>query len=369
MRLRAFLLVIAVLLATVVVLPAGPAFSVSEAQVDAACADSETAYHQYKEQNGRFEAATERYEQTTSELQATVLEANYVRTRVEEKSSEVIDIRGRVQERAIEMYITASTSLTDMLFASTSVGEFIAGRQFIETATERDVASLDLLQALRNDLGLLREDLKVEEGKLRVLQGEQEQVKDVLEVAVGQAHASWQKLSTRCKELYNKRQAELAAAEAARLARLTGGGGGVGKALTPNFQCPMDPGPSHFSNTWGAPRSGGRTHKGTDLFAPYGQKVYAAADGVVFLTSGGLGGVSVWLSADHGVAYYYTHLSGWAPGLGSGDIVNRGQVIGYNGNSGNARGGSPHVHFQVHPGGRGRPPVNPYQTLLNFGCR
>src|SRR3970282_490352 len=105
------------------------------------------------------------------------------------------------------------------------------------------------------------------------------------------------------------------------------------------------------------------------MFAAYGQKVYAAGDGVVFLTNSNLGGRSVWLSAEHGVAYYYAHLSGWAPGLNTGDIVSRGELIGYNGDSGNARGGSPHVHVQIHPGGRGAAPVNPYPTLIAFGCR
>ncbi len=367
MRPRAILLVSSLIL--VLVLPAVPAYSVTQGQVDAACADSDEAYQSYRTENAKFEEATEAYELTTSQLESTVLEANYVRTRVEEKTSEVTDITNRVRERAVEMYISSSTSLTDMLFASASVGDFLAGQQFIATATERDVASVDLLQALRSDLNGLQEDLKVEEAKLRDLRQSQEEIKDTLEVAVGEAKAAWSKLSTKCKELHAKRQAELAAAEAARIAARSGAGAGIGSGVTPDFVCPMNPAATHFSDTWGAPRSGGRTHKGTDMFAPYGEPVYAAGNGVVFLTHSGLGGIAVWLSADHGVAYYYAHLSGWAAGLTSGGIVDRGDLIGYNGDSGNARGGSPHVHLQIHPGGRGAPPVNPYPTLISYGCR
>ncbi|HEY5578084.1 MAG TPA: peptidoglycan DD-metalloendopeptidase family protein [Acidimicrobiia bacterium] len=369
MRSRAMRLLIPILLVAVVVAISSPALSVTQGQVDAACADSKEAYTQYKEDNARYEAATERYQLTISELEQTVLTGNYLRTRVEEKTGELTDIHARIQERAVEMYISSGTSLTDMLFASTSVGDFLAGRQFIETATERDVASLDNLQALRNDLTGLREQLKAEEQRLAELRNEQEIVKDDLEEVAQRTYSAWEKMSARCKELYNKRQAELAAAAAAAAIRRGGSAGGVGAAVTPNFFCPMDPGPTHFINDWGFPRSGGRTHKGTDMFAAYGQKVYAAGDGVVFLTNSNLGGRSVWLSAEHGVAYYYAHLSGWAPGLNTGDIVSRGELIGYNGDSGNARGGSPHVHVQIHPGGRGAAPVNPYPTLIAFGCR
>jgi murein DD-endopeptidase MepM/ murein hydrolase activator NlpD len=69
------------------------------------------------------------------------------------------------------------------------------------------------------------------------------------------------------------------------------------------------------------------------------------------------------LHADYGVSFYYAHLSGYAPGIVDGGQVSIGQEIGYNGDTGNARGGAPHVHFQIHPGGSSRPAVNPYPTL------
>jgi murein DD-endopeptidase MepM/ murein hydrolase activator NlpD len=168
-------------------------------------------------------------------------------------------------------------------------------------------------------------------------------------------------LNAKCRAAdlqYRQEQARLAAIAAAKR---TGAARGLPLSATPGMICPMDPAVIHFTDTWGAPRSGGRTHKGTDVFAPMGQPEYAVYDGTVRVYVNHLGGNSVWLYTDMGVDFYYAHLSGWPSGLKTGDHVTQGQIIGYNGNSGNAYGGAPHLHFQIHPGGGS--PVNPYPTL------
>ncbi|HEU0129929.1 MAG TPA: M23 family metallopeptidase [Mycobacteriales bacterium] len=123
-------------------------------------------------------------------------------------------------------------------------------------------------------------------------------------------------------------------------------------------------GPNHaFSDTWGAPRSGGRTHKGTDVFAPMGSPSYAVTNGVVRrLSTSSNGGLQVYLRGDDGNEYFYAHMSAYASHAGQ--RVTAGQLIAYVGDTGNARGGPPHVHFEVHPGGGA--PVNPYPYVRRF---
>lgn len=127
-----------------------------------------------------------------------------------------------------------------------------------------------------------------------------------------------------------------------------------------SFTLPMSP--SAFANTWGAPRSGGRRHQGTDIMAPCGAPVVAVTNGVISdLSSGGNGGIMAYLRAPNGDVFFYAHLRGYAAGVSVGKRVSTGDLIAYNGNTGNARGGPCHIHFEWHPDG-GRP-VNPYPLL------
>ncbi|MEM7340430.1 MAG: M23 family metallopeptidase [Actinomycetota bacterium] len=117
--------------------------------------------------------------------------------------------------------------------------------------------------------------------------------------------------------------------------------------------CPVN-GPHEFIDSWGFARSGGRRHKGVDILAVTGTPVVAPVAGRVEHFSNSVGGRSFRLFDLNGNYYYGTHLSGFAK---DGD-VRAGEVIGYVGDDGNAAG-IPHLHFEIHPGGRGNP-INPF---------
>jgi murein DD-endopeptidase MepM/ murein hydrolase activator NlpD len=148
--------------------------------------------------------------------------------------------------------------------------------------------------------------------------------------------------------------------------RTGGGGSGTnprasGDGYLDTIICPVQGG-SAYGNTWGAPRSGGRRHQGVDMLAPTGTPLQAVVSGSVTHGINRFGGETVSVHGDNGNRYYYGHLSARAGVPGR---VEQGQVIGYVGDSGNARG-TPHLHFEIHPGGGVA--VNPYASVRAAGC-
>jgi murein DD-endopeptidase MepM/ murein hydrolase activator NlpD len=120
-----------------------------------------------------------------------------------------------------------------------------------------------------------------------------------------------------------------------------------------------------LKDTWGAARSRGRSHEGIDIMAKRGTKVLSATDGIVAdMRNNNLGGKVIWIVGPAGSYHYYAHLDKHKRGLDVGDVVDEGDVIGYVGNTGNARGGSPHLHYGIYLSGKGRGAVNPYPYLI-----
>jgi peptidoglycan LD-endopeptidase LytH len=113
-------------------------------------------------------------------------------------------------------------------------------------------------------------------------------------------------------------------------------------------------------DTWGAARAGGRIHEGVDIFASRGTPVFSATYGYVIRTgTSTLGGNFVFVMGRGGVRYYYAHLDAVAEGIEFGKEVTKDTVLGYVGNTGNAEGTPPHLHFGMYKSGA----QNPYPLL------
>ncbi|MBI2167965.1 MAG: peptidoglycan DD-metalloendopeptidase family protein [Actinobacteria bacterium] len=257
----------------------------------------------------------------------------------EERATQIGDV---AVDRAIEAYKGSNFEVADV-FDSQDLLEASRKARLLGEVTKKDTETIDRLEVEAVDL-----------------QTEREKLADLLDQAqaiIDAKRAAEKRLEQRFIELTAKRKAlEARLAAQARNRGRRGSFAGVA-APTPvdGLVCP-NPG-SSFTDSFGAPRSGGRRHKGTDMMNVRGAPLYAVTSGTVTFGNGGLAGKSAYLHGSDGNLYFYAHLSEF----GNGGSVSQGALIGYNGATGNASGGAPHLHFEIKMGGSLT--VNPYPTV------
>jgi murein DD-endopeptidase MepM/ murein hydrolase activator NlpD len=119
---------------------------------------------------------------------------------------------------------------------------------------------------------------------------------------------------------------------------------------------------SQLSPNFGDARGGGtRTHEGLDIMAPLGAFVASPTDAVVVRTGEGeSAGIYVYTANPGGETFAYMHLDSIADGVKAGTVLEEGDLIGYVGNTGNAAGGAPHLHFEIRDS---RGLVDPYPRI------
>lgn len=116
-----------------------------------------------------------------------------------------------------------------------------------------------------------------------------------------------------------------------------------------------------IADTWGAARSQGRIHQGVDIFAKRGTAVRSSTEGrILSIGVNHLGGNVVWVLGPAMSRHYYAHLDSYG-NFKQGDWIKAGDIIGYVGNTGNARTTPPHLHYGIYLNTIGS--VNPYPYL------
>lgn len=311
---------------------------------------------------------------------------------IEYAEVKMTETQARIEDLAVELYMgSTSGSSLSMLFSATDQ-EYPAGLEYLREVNGVDEGVVDQLRSFREELDHQTNRLDDALDEQVTLAAELEAMAGELQEDLVAAQGVYDELVQRqaAEEAERRRQEELrrqreeaearARAEAeARAANTTnttqgssgsggGSGGGGGSSSPPpvpsgSGACPVA-GAVSFSDTWGAPRSGGRAHRGVDMIAARGTPIVAIFSGrIQRFSNSSLGGKSIYFVSDAGDMYYYAHLDDFAD-VGAGQSVAAGTVIGYNGSTGNAPSYLPHLHFEYHPGGRGA--VNPYPLVRDL---
>jgi murein DD-endopeptidase MepM/ murein hydrolase activator NlpD len=313
-------------------------------------------------------------------------------TSIEVARAKIAETEKKLEEVAVEMYMGSSSAASIQVLFSASDESYGAGIEYLRNVNGNDV---DVINQLRS----FREELDRQTGRLEEASSEQEVLTGELQARLVEAQAVYDRLvAQQAAEEAARRAAEeearrRAAEEAARQATTTtvaettetteaDSDTPTETTVPPDeptettvpAEEPPPPSPSggtcpvagavSFSDSWGDSRSGGRSHQGVDMIAARNTPIVAIYSGRIDrLTSGNLSGLAIWLRADNGDLFFYAHLESFAD-VSDGQSVSQGQVIGYNGSSGNAPAFLPHLHFEWHPGGGAA--VNPYSLVRDL---
>lgn len=280
----------------------------------------------------RWEVASGRWEQVTSELRKTQLA-------LAEAQAEYQGLKSDLEERARQAYITGPGSGLEFLLGASSIADLSARMEYVNALSQEDADLATEVQNVRNTLAAQKEDQETLQAKaakaLKKVESEQAALDakfDEQQAVLDDLDAKKARAEDLVKQLTKRYQNELEA-----LTGLEFHGDTVFAV------CPVDQ-PRAVYDGFGAPRYGGgyHPHAGNDIIAPQGTAIRATFDGYAQAGSNTLGGYSVNVYGDLGYTYN-AHLM--QPGFTG--QVSAGQVVGYVGATGDTS--TPHDHFEWHP--------------------
>ena len=307
------------------------------------------------ELQSELDSTTAHIEDLRTQEDEVLQRMNSIETRTRVLERQRAQLEKRVVKAAQNLYRQGGTDVLEMLLMADSIAELSTRAQVLSRVSRRDTQAFIDFARTEKELAALNSELDQRREELTETRTEMADEADRLQAQFADVSKEYDDLKARLAA--QARQAQAAAAS-------TGAPAPAAPAapvrVSGNMTCPVA-GAHSFIDSWGFPRSGGRTHEGTDLMAAFGTPIVAVVSGsITYAGYGGSAGNWLILSGDDGNGYWYMHNQ---QNLVSGGHVSVGQQIATVGDTGNAAG-TPHLHFEYHPGGGG--PVNPYPLLVQI---
>ena len=320
--------------------------------------DAEAQISQYRSQiesvQAQLTAAVEKLDQLQAALAQIQAQVAETKSRLASAKAQYEQIRAQLGARAAQAFIAGPASDLEIFLGATSMDDLSDRMAFVDAVTQSDAA---LAQQVAN----LKVVLQIEERALQDLEAKQQKqvdeqtalrdqilhdlsyISSLRDAAVARAQRTLTQYKTLSKQRQNylEQQAQSTASPPSPDVQLPPG------FVNPLKVCPVDP-PRAFGDGFGAPRYTGtfHLHAGDDILSDYGTKIRAPFDGVAKPTYNTLGGNGEYVYAPDGTYVYNAHLQSYS--AKSNGPVQAGDVIGYVGDTGDAKG-TPHDHFEWHP--------------------
>ncbi len=311
------------------------------AQLDAAAGAAAVRHNRAMD---RVDAARARAEQSRRDL---------ARTR-----GQLVVARETLSSRLVALYRRPDPGLAELVVSSGSLTDLVTRTEALQSAAGDDAALVEQVRerrmALIAEQGRLARAIRTARAEAAIAARERTRVEGIMR---------------RHRAVVQGARGELKAALAARVQQRVRAARAIGAAdipvATPGTE-PVFPvaAPATFSDDWMAAR-GSRFHEGIDIMAARGAPIVAVVSGtIVRIGTTPISGNRFWLRAPNGDEYFYCHMDGFAPAAREGAFVRAGTVLAYNGDTGDAKGTTPHLHFEIHPGGGG--PIRPYPLVSSW---
>ena len=388
------LALVAAIAALLLFVPGAGASAPSKSDVQSAHAAYQQAAAQIAQLRSQIESAQAELNVAVEKLDRLQAQLEEIQAQIAETKARIADaqaryerIRAQLEDRAAQAFIAGPASDLEIFLGATSMDDLSDRMEFVDAVTRSDAALAQQASNLKVVLEIEEQSLEELEAKQQDQVDEQTVLRDQIldrlsyissqrdhAVSLAQQYLQKYKDLSKQRKDYLEQQAQSSVSAPSPHVPLPPG------FINPLKVCPVDS-PRAFSDGFGAPRYTGdfHLHAGDDILSDYGVQIRAPFDGIAKPSYNTLGGNSEYVYAPDGSYVYNAHLDHYS--AKSSGPVKAGDVIGYVGDTGDAKG-TPHDHFEWHPVGGapanwpasfygyvtipGTSAVNPYPILDNI---
>ena len=326
--------------------PEAQAQTLDEKQAEARRIEAELAV--LKQQSDQI---NQQYTEAEIEMESLGYQIDENRRKLEKAQSDYKQAKEVLGTRLKAIYMAGDVDPVEVMLESTTFDDMLNRYDFLNHIANQDLNVFNEVKALRREIASRQRDLEDQEARQQFALNQIQQKQAELQASLKAQEALLASVNAEVLKLLSSYGVVVSDGSSSTSIKING-----------PFAFPCA-GPHSFS-TLARPRASATLHQGCDIMASMGVPAVACVNGTITLvTEGGNAGKYLRLTMEgSSTFFYYMHMQDIT--VSQGQRVSAGDLVGHVGDTGNAKGGAPHIHFEVHPDGGAA--VNPYPLLKQF---